>query len=348
MEKFDSITHFLETGGFNYRIFELGRKVMRLSNQLFQRIENQKELYPYPFQQKAWLALVFWKGGKQQEAVIWFLQFPIDELGFLKQESRDHFLIDLLEQTAKNIQAKQTGEINSDELNQSPFAFKPSQERLAMFHALVSKELNQDPSRYYQATREYLKGKLGYEQWQFLGLQGVADVVARVKEDNNEALLIKAIAEIPEEPLVNLCYALENIEPTPLLTQVLITRLECELTDIGSIPLLAALLRALSGSKPEQERFNIYAELLDSSFGSEIEILAAISGRAWKSLESPSLLMSFVTKLAEQEQFAFNAILADLMMLPKMREAILKLMRDPKRSDQLASQLNDFMQVLRK
>ena len=349
MEKFDSITHFLETGSFQYRIFDMGRKVMQLSDQLFGRLENQKELYPYPFQKKAWLAMVFWKEDMQQEAVIWFLQFPIDELGFLKQESRDYFLIDLLEQTAKNIQAKQQGEVGSDELSKSPFAFKPSQERLAIFHALVGKELNQEPSRYYQATREYLKGKLGFDQWQFLGLQGIADVIARLESDENDVLLKNAIKEMPEQPLLNFSYALENIKPKGLLTLALIERLQKELIDesIASVAVIAALTRALSGSVPEKERLSILKVLLQSSVGSEVEVLAAISGRAWDSLYSEEHLMLFVLRLAEQEQQAFNVILADLMMLPKMREKVMGVIRNPERSVQLSSKLNEFMKLLK-
>ena len=59
MQKFDSISHFLQTEAFNYRIFDLGRKVLSIENGLFSEIENQKAFYPYPFQQKAWLALLF-------------------------------------------------------------------------------------------------------------------------------------------------------------------------------------------------------------------------------------------------------------------------------------------------
>ena len=98
MEEFDSISHFIQSGGFEYRVFDMGRKVFTIDNRIFEELEGQKQAYPYPFQQKAWLALLIWQEGKQQESTVWFLQFPIDELGFLKQESRDGFLIELLRQ----------------------------------------------------------------------------------------------------------------------------------------------------------------------------------------------------------------------------------------------------------
>lgn len=344
MEKFDSISHFLQAGQFQYRVFDMGRKVIRLSNQLFRRIEDQVEVYPYPFQKKAWLALLFWEEGKRSEAVIWFLQFPIDELGFLKQEARDHFLIDLLEQTGKNIQAKQTGGATLDELSESPFAFKPQQDRLAMFHALSGVELNQSPSQYYQHTRDYLEGKVGYDKWHFLGLQGIADVIARLDNDENDSLLQKAISKMPTEPLLNFLYALENVVPNGLLSQSLVNRLQLELqNNIPDVALVAALVRGLSDSKPENVRKEALFEVLNSQLSLEIEVLAAISGRAWKDLAAIDLLTIFISTLAQQDQAAFNAILADLMMIPGMREPVLALLRSPDRTKELSEKLSGFM-----
>jgi len=332
-EKFDSITHFLQTGGFNYRVFDMGRKIDHISSEDFESIEGQKQVYPAPFQKKVWLALLFWEDDKQDEAVIWFLQFPIDELGFLKQEARDAFLIDLLEQTGKNIQAKQKGMQALDELKESPFAFKPNPDRLAMFHALATKQLDQVPSPYYQHTRDYLSGKAGYEQWQFLGLQGIADVVARLNEDENESLLAKAIGLMPETPLVSFCSALENTNPQDSLAEVLVEKLEEVLKQGSNNQLVAMLLRALSGAKSEHLRHEMLLVVLSSSFGKDIEVMVAISGRAWNDLRSRSVREAFITNLAHQNQMAFDAILSDLMMIPDMRELVLDEIKNLEQSE---------------
>ncbi len=349
MEKFDSISHFLQSGGFNYRIFDMGRKVTPISNHDFQQLENQNELYPYPFLQKAWMGLLFWTGiAEEKEPVIWFLQFPIDEMGFLKQDARDGFLISLLEQAGKNIQSKQSGDMTSDELSESPYAFKPQPDRLAFFHALATKELAQQPSQYYQYAQEYLLGDAGYEQWQFLGLQGIADIVARLDQNGNEDTLSRAIGLMPKVPLENFCKALENVNPQGLLAQELAKRLELEINSdqIIDVQLVSALIRSISGIQPEQLRHNILLKVLNSAFGKEIEILASISGRAWNDLHSKQLLEVFISNLASQDQTAFNAILADLMMVPKMREPILEIMRSPERSDELSHLLSEFMKAI--
>jgi len=82
---------------------------------------------------------------------------------------------------------------------------------------------------------------------------------------------------------------------------------------------------------------------LKSSVASEIEILAAISGRSWVDLENSEILQRFVENLAQQEQQAFNAIVADLIMIPGMRERILGVMRSENRSQEMAQKFGAFM-----
>jgi len=349
MEKFDSISHFLQSGEFEYRVYDMGRKVWEIPAYLFTQIENQEQQYPYPFQQKAWLALLFWPKDKQQEAVIWFLQFPVDELGFLKQSSRDAFLIDLLEQTGKNIQAKQKGDKAEDGLSESPFAFKPREDRLAMFHAFATTILDQEPSQHYQYAHDYLlsseEGGSGMEQWQFLGLQGLADVITRLHEDNNETLLADAVAEMPEVPLSSYAQALENVEFGEVLFNALTGRLKAELAKGEvNIALVAALIRAISSYPSDEDKISVLLSLLQTPSADEIEIIAAISGRSWRDLENDNLRQVFVEKLTHQEQIAFSAIIADLIMIPGMRELVLGEMRSENRSPELTKKFGVFMQ----
>ncbi len=353
--QFDSISHFLQSGGFNYRVFDMGRKVTPISKPLFEQIEAQQVIYPYPFQQKAWIGLLFWpedsNDTKNKEPVIWFLQFPIDELGYLKQDARDGFLISLLEQTGKNIQAKQHGETLQDELTESPYAFKPQPDRLAIFHAFSTKLLDQKPSHYYQFAHDYLLGDAGYDQWQFLGMQGVADVVARLDEDNldednNEALLAKAINKLPEVPLEIFSQMLEHAHPGKELTDALTKRLEKELgKEQPNNKIIAALIRGLSGSQDDKKRKKMLKKVLSSDLANDIEVLVAISGRSWEDLKDSTLLENFINQLAEQDQAAFNAILSDLIRLPDMRPLVMKILKKSEQAKALKQRVALFMQA---
>lgn len=347
MQKFDSISHFLQTERFEYRIFDMGRKVLPIENTEFEAIENQQQAYPYPFQQKALLALLFWPKDKEDEAVIWFLQFPIDELGYLKQQSRDAFLIDLLEQTGKNIQAKHAGGESRDQLSESPFAYKPPQDKQAIFHALATKVLGQQASRYYDATREYLKGTLGFDQWQFLGIQGIADLVARLDEDDNQGLLAAAIADLPNEPLKVFAQTLEHVEVDSALASAIKKRIDVELQkEVIDNQLIAALIRGLSRARTKSLRIDAYSKVL-SRDNVDIEVLVAISGRAWPDLLDKKLLHVFMQSLAQQAQMAFDAVVNDLIKVPDFRELIMQVLQAESASDELQKKAAVFLQPVR-
>ncbi|RTZ62656.1 MAG: hypothetical protein DSZ29_08010 [Aquificaceae bacterium] len=339
-----SISQFLSTSDFQYRVYDLGRKLTLLPNQQFQSIEDQEIRYPYPFQQKAWLAILFWTQNKEIEPVIWFLQFPIDEMGYLKLSARDAFLQELLIHVGNNLYAQDSGKEMQDSLKESAFAFKPRQDRLAIFHAFATVQLKQAPSHYYAHTRDYLQGKIGYEQWEFLGLQGIADVIARLHLDNNEHLLSKAIPKLPAMPLVSFAENLEHNQIGGELSLALNARLQEALNaDKPDSQVIAALVRAISSSKGEQARKKIIFDLLQTDIAKEIEVIAAIAGRAWQDITQEDLILPFMEALAHQEQDAFTVILVDIMGIPNMREPILKALRNPERSNLLSKRIGGFL-----
>ena len=343
-QQLESISDFLVMSGFQYRIFDMGRKIQRISNQTFAGIEAQQTQYPYPFQQKAWLAFLFWDEQKKQEPVIWFLSFPIDEMGLLKLESRDAFVRDLLENVGENMQAHLQGGAGQDSLKESPFSFKPREDRLAMFHALATGELKQAPSQHYEHTQQYLRGDLGFDQWQFLGLQGVADVIARLKQDSNAEFLAAALPDLPDAPLDIFMQCLEHVKFSGRLSVAVSERLQQEMnSEAPQPPLLASLIRALSSSEAQPERLRLLSKILSSPFAENVDVLAAISGRCWTDLQDATVLHQFLEAASSQEQNVFNILLVDMMTLPEMRTKILMGLRNPERSTQLSKSIGGFM-----
>jgi len=343
-QQLETISDFLVLSGFQYRVFDLGRKIQKISNQTFAAIELQQTQYPYPFQQKAWLAILFWDKQKQQEPVIWFLSFPIDELGFLKLESRDGFVRDLMSNIGENMQAHLEGGIAKDSLKESPFSFKPREDRLAVFHALATVELKENPSQHYAPTQDYLCGKAGFEQWQFIGLQGIADVIARLDEDDNAATLAGALPDLPDVPLDRFMQCLENVRYSGKLGASVAKRIEQEMNaEPKQAALMASLLRALSSSEAKSERLRLITEVLSSEWRQEVEVLAAISGRAWADLKKDTIMQPFLEAAALQEQDVFNILLVDLMTIPDMRSKVLVGLRNPERSAALSKRIGSFM-----
>ena len=344
--RIDNISAFFELSQYEYRVFDMSRTVRPLANDTFKQIESQQALYPTPFQQHAWLGIIFWHPETIDEPAIWFLKFPIDEMGFLKLEARDSFIQEMLEQVGEKIKAEaddktSEGESKAETKHESQFAFKPSQDKMAIFNALATRQLGSSPSKFYQHAHEYLSGKLGYDQWSFLGFQGLADVVANLDKDDNEKNAASAIPQMPEQPLMLFSQLLEHVQPEAALTQALLKRLVEELAEPApTVPLLTALARGLSNS---DERDNCTRLLLDSSLGTDIEILALIASRSWQSLQDNSLLMKFLEALAQQPQQSFDVILMELLPIPDMRNSILEGMRNPQRSEALSRRIGGFM-----
>lgn len=339
MDQINTITEFLETTGAKLRFFDMGRRVAKISREQFLKFEKNDIPYPYPLQQQAWFALLFLDKKKPQEPLIWFLRMPLDEQGKLLLAARDDFMHRLIERVGEKMQAEQGGEEIEAALQDNPYSFKPNEDRMAVFHARISSNMKSPPSKFYDHARRYFAGELGWDQWSFVGYQGIADIAARHDEPDTESLLITAITEMPGQPLVALCHCLENETISVTLTEALFARAQQALQqEAPDLNLLAALLRgsALSKSKTVQQQL-IHA-LLSSPCGNHIEMLSALSGRAWEQLQDPAIRMQFLERLADNSagQEAFNLCMADLLFIPGMREPVLSAVRDPNRSTQLS------------
>lgn len=347
----DNISRFFEIGNYHYRVFDMSRRVQRLSNQRFKRIELQDEVYPTPFQQHASLGLLFWKPECPQEPVIWFLKFPLDELGFLRLETRDAFIQQLLEHVGEKIKSDQGMDADDSNMQESEFAFKPGQDKMAMFNAFSTVALHQPASNFYLHAQEYMRGDVGYDQWSFVGLQGIADMVARLAEDNNEAVLIGAIPSLPDVPLVLLAQLLENIEVSPLLSQTLSERLNQELAKRGSdtlnIAVVSAILRGLSVSANQKLSQQAVLSVLDVEECQGIDVIVAISSRAWNLLTDDAVMLVFMEALAKHEQEQFNAVILDLLPIPGMRQEVMSSFRHTDRSEDLSLKIGGFMGMFR-
>ncbi len=214
---------------------------------------------------------------------------------------------------------------------------------MAIFNALATRALEQKPSKFYTHAQDYLEGKLGYDQWSFLGFQGLADVAANLNIENNMYKIANAIPEMPEQPLNMLSQLLEHTEPDAELSTALFDRMNTELqANEPNIPLIASLARGLSSSPHSSEES--ITRLLNSPLQTDIEILALIASRAWTTLKDPLLLNTYLEALAQQEQQPFDVILMELLPIPDMRDVLLAGLRHQDRSDALTQRIGGFMQ----
>ncbi|GAB2577293.1 DUF3549 family protein [Nitrincola alkalisediminis] len=314
------------------RLFDMGRRVSKLSTDVFAKVEQNLVPYPMPFLHHAWIGMLMWNPKKKDENLIWFLKFPLDEQGFLVQAARDDIVNRLLQNALMPDIDKE------DALKDNPFSFTPDAEKMAIFHAQAALILGQPASQYYEDVQQYLSAQRPYEYWENLGLQGIADFIVRLDQGTNEQSLCTNFGSLPTPLLLSISRLLEHSQPSyPLLSTLsqylnqLLEHEEC------SPDMIAALVRAISNTTLTQARDEMIINVLSSAYATHTEVLLAVATRNLTSLYQPEILHAFLERLAicDAGQQAFTRILSDLMFLPEMRALILKAFRHDGLSDAL-------------
>ncbi|MBT3048382.1 MAG: DUF3549 family protein [Candidatus Thiodiazotropha sp. (ex Clathrolucina costata)] len=347
MNSIATLTEFLESGGLRVDISDMGRRIVAIPRAAFIQFEQTETAYPYPLQQQAWFALTLADPKQPQlDPMIWFIRFPLDEQAKLMLAARDEMMHLLVE----SLGGKPNRDGMESALENNPYAFQPKQERLALFHARLTRALNQPASRFYDHARAYYEGELGWDQWSFIGYQGIADLAARLDQDGNALRIANSIPALPPSPLEALCHCLESEITPDSIAKALVLRAVSTLQQEAPNPqLVTAAVRGLARSRSGAIRDSLIRQLLDHPLSRRSDILAAIAGRAWEVLEDAPLRQRYLERLAENEagQDFFNGILSDLLYLPATRGAMQSSLRDPNRSSHLSHMIGNFFAHVR-
>lgn len=378
INKLNSIEQFFSLTGCDFQCYDIGRNIRRLDKQELAKFEQTELPCSTPFLQHTWLAILFWPvnnvGNSDSQHTpaahfVWFIKLPLDEQARLNLAARDDFLkrlYDALNQYLLTINNSDKSQLHTLEnaMKDNPYGFQPKPEQMANFHALAQKHLRLPPSGYYESAQAWFAGDNQFNHWEKLGFQGLADFAARLDESysqntaesttplSNEQILINALKQIPAQPFLALSRCLENHPISATLSQAVYQRAEHELTRNTEPQSLAsfcaAAIRATSQSQSAHQPAQFILQILESPAGRDIEVLATISGRCWQSLKQYEVLMPWLEVLAKTRhgQGAFNAVLADLMFIPGMREPVLQAFRSPERSGQLSQAIGAFFSNL--
>ncbi|EPI5804698.1 DUF3549 family protein [Vibrio parahaemolyticus] len=342
MENIQTLTQLLKNSHCEYQIFDLGRRIKTIDSQLFADVEKGLCPYPYPMQRKAHLAIAYW--NEQKQPWIWFLKFELDERGLLKQSDIGNFIKYVVEAMGTRL-SEEMSEEQQQKLSNNPYTFKPSEDKMAVFHSQVRANLDLPTSQYYEHTQHYFTGGLGWENWQTVGLQGITDIAARLGKEQNAVTLRKALNHLPNEPLYALLGALEHVDLQERLAQRIAEKAQREIHSTEpDLFLLSALTRALAGA-PTEVSLPVLEAILQSPRLSHQEVLIGIAGRAWHLLSDAKIAEQFLLRLAQTgNQTLFNQLFADLVMLPELRMVLLPLLHSSP-SEELATALIKLQQA---
>lgn len=342
MENILTLTQLLTNSDCEYRIFDLGRRILPISNSLFSNVEQGQQAYPYPLQRHAHISITYWNVEKQPW--IWFLKFPLDERGLLKQSDIGNFIKYVVEAMGTRLGGS-LDEEQQQKLANNPYTYKPTEDKMALFHSQIRALLDMPTSQYYEHAQHYFSGGLGWDNWQTVGLQGITDVCTRLSSAQNGVMIRKALHQLPNEPKYALLGALEHIELPEKLALKIKELADNEVNSSDpDLFLLAAYSRALAGADNKILNDTVKTILLSPRLSHQ-EVLIAIAGRCWQSLEREELAQQFLLRLAQTgNQTLFNQIFADLVMQPSLRMVLLPLLHGNP-SEKLAHALIQLQQT---
>ena len=347
MNTIDTISQLLQSSNSQFRFYDIGRKIEKISKAEFEKIELNQKPYPTPSQGHACFAIAFWQKQSPQP-FLWLLKLPLDERGLLNQGARNHFIAIIIEALGNDL-TQDPNEQQEELLKNNPYLFTPTQYKLASLNSKIKFELKQPASEYLSPFITYLSGDLGWDNWQTVGVQGITDYAARIKVANNADgnycdKLIKALPHLPTEVLFPLCSALENEEfPFELVEtqlnylqeQLILSQDEKHQSEIV-FQTQQHLLRSLA-SNCQHTRVKTFIKSLLAQPKLPPEILITLSGRCWLALDNNESLMSLLEHLVSvNDQALFNSIFKDLVAIPMLRPVVFQCMRSPQRSNALS------------
>jgi len=345
MSAINSISELLNLSNCQFRLYDLGRKIAKITKKDFNKIELNQLPYPYPMQGHASFALAFWQKESPQP-YLWFVKLPLDERGLLNQGARNHFIAIIVEALGSDLTID-PNEKQAELLKNNPYIFTPSQYKLAMLNSILSYKLNKPPSQYYSSLIDYMI-KNDWQNWQGVGVQGITDFSVRVEDSTkiNVELLIKALPHLPEQVLSPLAGALENIDLPHDVSQCLLKHID-KLNSPEQAHTQQLLMRSLSSSVRQIKVEQFFVELLTSQTLS-VESLIIFSGRCWSILNTAERMMQYLEQLVlAEEQALFPAIFKDLVAIPTIRPILFQCMRATNRSDALAKAIGLLFQESR-
>ncbi|MBF0264682.1 MAG: DUF3549 family protein [Gammaproteobacteria bacterium] len=342
-----------------FTVYDMGRQIIEISIEDFKRFERTEIPWPTPLLQSAWFTLIFTDkklfDNNAGQYHLWFLKFPLDEQGKLVQATRDEYIAQFLQQiNDNNLSIEESKKI------ESPYGFKPSEEKLANINAIYKVKNKLQASHYFQPVVKYFEQTLNtaprfrsdhkqWHNWKTLGYQGIADFCSRLdqhteKNQTLSTLLLNAFTCLPLPVISSLSTSLEHHALKKNIYSLWLKHLDHKQLDAQ-----INTLKVISLNAHSKLQYEYIKKSLQGPFASNIEILAIISGRNWLYLQEPELMLLYLEALARNtdSEKNFNILLQDLLFIPGMREHVLLQFRNPERSAQLSQAIGNLYSMAR-
>lgn len=336
-----TLSELLKLSGSQYRLYDIGRLVSKLSKEQFEKVELNQLPYPTPIQGHACVAVAFWQKQSSQP-YLWLLKLPLDERGLLNQGARNHLIAIIIEALGADLTQEATKK-QEDILNSNPYLFTPAQYKLASLNSKIKVDLKQAASELFLPFKQYLSQENDWDKWQSIGVQGISDFIARINQDNHCELLTNALPHLPIEVLSPVCSALENEQYSVTLLDALIHRFTNALSAKPVVVNEATLLlRSLAANSQHVHVKELVHNLLAQE-EVDTDILITLSGRCWPVLDNEKTLMQYFEQLLKHDDLPlFSSIFKDLVSIPTTRPAAFQCIRSEARPASLSEAIGQL------
>lgn len=332
-----SLAGFLEITEARYRLFDLGTQLKRLPANTLQALDGG-EPYPHPHLGFGWMVIFLWNDDLSEQNSLWFLKLPLDEQGILPAAVHSD-LVNRLYKALQTTDAKERQRLLTDH----PYQFKPEDGKMAALHAQATKILGLPASDYLPQVKDfYLNGNSAID-WTQLGLQGIADLACRAKDDELKQLAA-SIADLAVEPQMALLAQLEHISlPTPAVVtlQALVQRPDVE------TPLKVAILRAAANSPA----YRLMEPTLRQELSLEtanMDMVLLILTRYASLCEDTELAALALDRLARQaDADGFARVVTNLAMQPGLQGIVMRILGSSYLTETLGHALGRLIQQQR-
>lgn len=328
-----SLKGFFDMTDANYQLFDLGVQVRMLPPNSLAAID-QGEKYPHPHLGYAWLAILVWNDERIEQNSLWFLKLPLDEMGIVSAPAHNG-LVRRLYQALQNTNEKERQRL----LTEHPFQFKPDAVKMAALHARATQLLNLPASMYFDDAKDYYLNESTPLSWQNIGLQGIADLVARLTDDKIDSLN-RRIETLDQEPLIGLAQQLTHQHITASTAKALIDRASRS----SQTGLQNLCLQACSQAETMKDiEPYIFAKL--NTLSGNLEFLLILVTHYTALLSTTRTAVLILDQLAKHtDSSGFNRVVTNLAMQPDLEGIVMKVFRSDQLTETLATALSQLIQ----
>lgn len=328
-----SLTGFLAMTEANFRLFDLSLSLRKLPNNTLEKLDEGQP-YLMPHMGFAWLVIFMWNPELKEQNSLWFMRLPLDEQGILNAAAHS----DLVSRLYKSLQTADPKE-RQRLLTEHPYQFKPDTQKMAALHATATKILGLPASHHFQSAADFYRQTSSNTDWATLGIQGIADFVVRLKEEEFEALNAQ-LRHYPNEAFIALASQLENRVLSTSTVQALFAIASAGNVDIETIN---ACLRAV-GQSPAIRLFDNLATTLVTEEQASLETILILLTRYRHLLEDTKSAAQLLDALASKaDADGFNRVVANLAMQQDMSGIVMRILGSEHLTETLANALSGLL-----